>query len=275
MSIVTLTTDFGVKDHYVGALKGALLAEFIDFKIIDITHHVSPFNIHQAAYLLENAYTKFPKGSIHIIGVDSERTPENKHVALYYDDHYFIGADNGILSFIAKGKIDNMVEIHLPLDGKETTCATTIFVKVAAHIARGGRLEVVGKPLDTLKDIKNLLPLVSEDESQIQGHVIYIDHYGNVVTNIHTNWFSNIQKGRSFTLSARSYKFKKIHNSYSDAINFSVPKDKRDEDGKKLALFNSEGYVELAIYKSNLETVGGASTLLGLQYRDTITINFD
>ena len=100
MSIITLTTDFGMKDYFVAAIKGAIYTDLPDAKIVDITHNISPFNITETAYIIKNAYTHFPKGSIHIIGVDSESNQENKHIAIQLDGHYFIGTDNGIISLL-------------------------------------------------------------------------------------------------------------------------------------------------------------------------------
>ena len=100
MNIVTLTTDFGTKDYFVSATKAAIFSEVKEVQIFDISHHISPYNVTEAAYVLKNAYKSFPKGTIHLIGVDSELTPENKHLAMLFDGHFFIGADNGIFSLI-------------------------------------------------------------------------------------------------------------------------------------------------------------------------------
>ena len=114
MSLITLTTDFGTKDHFVGAVKGAIYSEFPDMKIVDISHEISPFNITQTAYILKNAYKSFPEGTVHIIGVDSEINKENKHIALKIDNHYFICADNGVISLIASDiKPEKIVEINI------------------------------------------------------------------------------------------------------------------------------------------------------------------
>jgi len=90
MAIITLTTDFGEKDPFAGAVKGAIYNEMPDMRIVDITHSISPFHIPEAAYIIKNAYKSFPEGTIHIIGVDAELTPENKHLALKLDGHFFI-----------------------------------------------------------------------------------------------------------------------------------------------------------------------------------------
>ena len=129
--------------------------------------------------------------------------------------------------------------------------------------------------LEKIKELKNLVPYVNEEKTQLIGSVIYIDNYGNVVTNITKAFFDSVQKGRAFEISARNHKFKKIAKSYSDVLDFSLEEHKRHADGKGLVLFNSSNYLEIAIYKSNTQTVGGASTLMGLSFRDTITINFE
>ena len=102
MPIITLTTDFGEKDHFAGAVKGSIYSELSDIRIVDISHSISPFNIIEAAYTIQNGYKSFPKGTIHIIGIDSELSPENKHIAVKLDDHYFICANNGIMSMICQ-----------------------------------------------------------------------------------------------------------------------------------------------------------------------------
>ena len=98
MSTVTLTTDFGIKDHFIANIKGAILSELPEANIVDISHQISPFNILEAAYIIQNSYRSFPLGTIHIIGVDSELNPENKHLVVKFEGQYFICADNGIMS---------------------------------------------------------------------------------------------------------------------------------------------------------------------------------
>ena len=275
MAIITLTTDFGEKDHFVGAIKGGIYSELEQVRIVDISHNISPFNIIEAAYIIQNAYQSFPKGSIHIIGIDAELTPENRHIALKLDGHYFICADNGIMALVMNEFVpEKMVEINIHDKIDTSFPVLDVFVKVASHIARGGTLEVVGKTITQIKSLTGVKPVVNNEANQIIGSVLYIDNYGNVVTNITRKLFNDVGKGRPYAITARNYKFNNIYECYSDAINFSIEKQKREEDGKKLAIFNTAGYVELAIYKSNPLTVGGANTLFGLDFRDTVTINF-
>jgi hypothetical protein len=275
MAIITLTTDFGEKDHFAGATKGAIYSELPDVKIVDISHSVSPFNILEAGYIIQNAYNSFPKGTIHIIGIDSEINEENKHIALKLDDHYFICANNGIMSMICSEIApEKIVEINIHDKIQTSFSVLDVFVKVACHIARGGTLEVIGKTIPEIKPIKHITPFVNDDKTQIIGSVIYVDNYGNVVTNIKRPFFESIQKGRSFEVSARNNKFKKIHNRYSDIVNFEIPEEKRHDEGRGLVVFNSGGFLEIAVYKSNSATVGSASTLMGLGLMDAISVNF-
>ncbi len=275
MSIITLTTDYGNKDYSVSELKAKIYNEISDVRIVDVSHNISPFNLTEAAYIIKSAYRHFPEGSIHIIGVESDLTPENAHIAMKFDNNYFIGADNGVFSMIIDDfKADSIVEINIHKNYNNAISANDVFVKIATHLSRDGKLEVIGKPIDSIKEIKDIKPVISNDNNQILGSVIYIDNYGNVVTNITEKIFNDVSKSRPFNIYARNVKFDKIFNNYSDAIDYTIPKEKREEDGKKIALFNSLGYLELSIYKSNPATVGSASTLFGLNYRDQISIHF-
>lgn len=275
MSIITLTTDFGTKDHFVGAIKGTIYGELPNARIVDISHHISPFNITETAYILKNAYKSFPEGSIHIIGVDSELNEVNKHIALKLDNHYFICPDNGIISLLASEiKPEKIVEINIHDRVSSSFPVLDIFVKVACHISRGGTLEVIGKIISEYKKLVELQPNISDDKKTITGNIIYIDNYGNSISNINRKLFQEVGKGRDFEVFANKYSFKKINNKYSDIIDFSENKDIHQKDGTRLAIFNSANYLEIAMYRSNLNTVGGASSLLGLNYRDVISIKF-
>ena len=275
MSIVTLTSDFGYKDYFLAATKAALISEISSVKIIDISHQISPFNLTEAAYIVKNVFKFFPKGSIHIIGIEAELTPENSHLVMVLEGHYFIGANNGVLSMISGGLIpENIVEINIHNSIITSFPVLNIFVKVAGHISRNGSLDVIGKKINKIKEIKDLNPVINSLENQILGSVIYIDNYGNVITNITRKMFLEIQKKRGFTIFARNIKITTVHDSYSGAIDFTKKKENRQEDGKKIALFNSANHLELSIYKSNPHTVGSASSLFGIYYRDVVKVIF-
>lgn len=274
MSLITLTTDFGTKDHFVGAVKGAIYSELADAKIVDITHKISPFNITETAYILKNSYKSFPKGTIHIVGVDSELSRDNKHIAISLDDHFFVCPDNGLISMIASEiQPTKIVEINIHDRIESSFPVLDVFVKVACFIARGGNLTVIGKETFEFKKLVEIQPKVNQTQTQIIGGVLYIDNYGNVITNISKKMFQDIGKGRNYEVHASRYTFSKIFNKYNEISNNNST-ESRVFDGNKLAIFNSAGFLEIAIYRSNLQTVGGASTLLGLEYRDPIIVDF-
>ena len=275
MAIITLTTDFGHKDHFVGAIKGTIYSELPDVTIVDISHGIQPFNIPECAYILKNSYKAFPEGTIHIVGVDSEPTAENEHIAVLVDGHYFISANNGVIGLITSEiKPERLVEIYIPNPARSSFPVLNVFVQVACHLARGGKLDVIGKPFNDVKDLVEFKPRVTNDGKTIIGSVIYIDNFGNVISNIEKHLFEAYRNGRDFEISARNKKITEIHNRYSDIINFNLEKGQRKGPGDLMALFNNAGFIELAIYKSDSSTVGSAATLLGLEYRDTIMINF-
>ena len=272
MSIITLTTDFGIKDFHVSIFKALLNIELENPKIIDISHEISPFNIIEGAYVIKNTYKSFPRGSIHIIDIDSEESPEQSHLVVEIDEHFFICADNGITSLISENiKPSNIVEIKFQ---NQTMSTIEKFVKVSSHIQRGGQLSLIGSKISVIKQLIELKPIIKSN-NELLCNVIYIDNYGNVITNITQDFFDKFSKSRNFTINARNIKFYKIYNTYSDAIDFSKEKNYREEDGKKIALFNFSGFLELSVYKSNPKTSGGANTLFGLNYGDNISIVFD
>ena len=236
MSIITLTTDFGLKDHFVGSLKGKILSEFREATIVDISHHVDLFNILEASYILETAYANFPKGTIHLVGVDAELTKENKHIAMQWNDHYFICSDNGILSILTQKIVpQKIVEINIH-DRFDEATEMNVFVKVACHLARGGLLNVIGREINKIKEINQLQPTVSNDNNILKGYVVYIDHFGNCITNISKSLFKEIGRGRDFEITFNNKIIKTIKKGYSDfTVNerFSL----KDYEGEKLALF--------------------------------------
>lgn len=135
-------------------------------------------------------------------------------------------------------------------------------------------LEVIGMQIDSIREIVEIRPFINSEKNQILGSVIYIDNFGNVVSNISKSVFSEVGKGRDFEIVARNYRFTKVYKRYNEVVDYKIPADKRQDDGKRLALFNSANFLEIALYRSNLKTVGGASVLLGLKYRDPITVKF-
>ena len=274
MPIITLTTDYGLKDHFVGALKGKILSEYSEAKIIDISHEIDPFNTVEASYIISASYSSFPKGTVHLIGVDMEHNKENQHIVMQWNDHYFIAADNGILSMLSQKIVPQKIvaiNIHdrLPSDAADLD----VFVKVACHLAKGGLMNVIGKEINTIKQVTDLQSVLSADGNSLKGHVIYIDHFGNVITNISKKYFIEVAKGRPYEIVLKTKNIKTILPNYS-AIANSDKYPIKSYEGEKLAIFNEAGFLEIAIFRSNPSKVGSANSLLGLNYRDVIIIKF-
>jgi S-adenosylmethionine hydrolase len=274
MSIITLTSDYGLKDHFVGALKGKILSEYSEAKIIDISHEIDPFNTVEASYIISASYSSFPKGTVHLIGVDMEHNKENQHIVMQWNDHYFIAADNGILSMLSQKIVPQKmvaINIHdrLPSDAADLD----VFVTVACHLAKGGLMNVIGKEINTIKQVTDLQAVLSADGNSLKGHVIYIDHFGNVITNISKKYFIEVAKGRPYEIVLKTKNIKTILPNYS-AIANSDKYPIKSYEGEKLAIFNEAGFLEIAIFRSNPSKVGSANSLLGLNYRDVINIMF-
>jgi len=258
MAIITLTTDFGLKDYYVSAVKGSILNLYASANIIDISHEISPFNDIEAAFVLKNSYPHFPPGSVHIMGVRVQPASNIPYVAIYADGHYFIGADNGMFSLIFDKEPDKIIHLEIAQDVNYFSFPVKdIFVKAACHIAQGGSLEKIGTIKTALAQKMPHKP--NTDNNHIRGIAIYIDVYGNVITNITKNIFQDIGKGRDFELSfARGYPINLISLSYND-----VPQ------GETLALFGLSGFLEIALNE------GMANKLLSIKLHDPITIHFE
>ena len=169
---------------------------------------------------------------------------------------------------------EKIYEITIQEELDRIDSSTKIFSRVACHLAKGGKPELIGKEIKDIKSVKNLKPFINEDSSQIISSVIYIDNFGNVVTNLKKNIFEKIRKGRPFEISVRNYKFKKIYDKYSDIVNYNTPVNERNDEGKGLVVFNSSNLLEISIYRSNPQNVGTASSLMGLKVYDSVTITF-
>jgi S-adenosylmethionine hydrolase len=255
MAIITLTTDLGLKDYYVSAVKGTILSQFPEVTIVDISHQIPTYNIQDAAYILKNAYTNFPAGSIHIIGVKAEHSKETPHVIVFANGHYFVGADNGVFSLLLDNPPEKIAEINTDDNVLHSFPTRDVFAKAACHIAKGGAIEDIAHAAFSLMERMPFRAASMED--MIRGSVVYIDSYGNVMTNINHSLFKQIGKDRKFIIEFARYEINRLSHSYSD-----VP------EGEALAIFNSGNYLEIAMNS------GKADSLLGLKLNDSITINF-
>lgn len=248
MPLLTLTSDIGQHDFLAGAVKGQLLQANNDFTIIDITHRLSPFNYPQAAYVCRNAIKSFPAGTFHLILVNLfDEKPEHMLIA-EHNGHYIGCADNGLLTMILEELPQKVV--GLPLDKttqKNTLYCTSVFAKAFNDLHSGKTIDEIGDASVSIHVKNALRPLLGNN--WIEGQIIFIDNFENVIVNITKEDFEAQRKGRSFKIVfKRDEAIERISDTYAD-----VP------DGEKLAMFNSAGYLEIAINKGN------AAGLLGLQ----------
>ncbi len=255
MSIITLTSDWSTSDFYVGAVKGKLLSRCGTSHIIDISHKIQSFNTTQAAFVVRNAYPNFPLGTIHLLFVNTEPSPEKPCLAVKANGHIFIGTDNGVFSLIIGENAEKIIK--LPLNTSNPHSALDVFCDAAAQLANGADISELGTELDTFHVRMQFRPTI--ENQTLTGSVIYVDSYQNAVTNISRDLFKKVSQNRNFEIYVQSkhYKITSISNKYSD-----VPV------GELLALFNSVDLLEIAINNGNV------ARLLNLDTNSTVRIEF-
>lgn len=273
MSIITLTSDYGLVDHRVGAIKGSILSLNPEAKIVDISHNIEPYDIQQAAYILKNVYPFFPKNSIHLVAVDSFYHKERKSLVYKVDGHYFVTVDNGIISLIFSTiKPDEIYEITLNnrFDDVVNFTATDVLAPAAVHLFNGGLPEVIGRKFDQPKEV--IAPKAVYSDKIMVGQIIYIDNFGNAVSNISKKFF--MEKAAvypKFSIKFRNFKTSIIYNQYTDIVtDWSI---EQKFHGKAAAIFNDAGFIEITIYKGT--KYNGANSLLGISVGEKIYIEFD
>ncbi len=258
MAIITITSDWGTTDYYTAAVKGSILSKMPDATIVDITHNVEPFNIIQAGFIIRNACVSFPEGTIHIIAVDTIESIENPHVVVKAFGQYFISTDNGIFSLILDNSYDEAVYIDVPQDTDlYTFIARDRFAKVAVMIAKGEPLSKIGAPRTQL-NVGGTFSAVANDNS-INGLVMYIDSYDNLITNITKEMFDKTCQGRPFIIYIKRdlYTISKISESFDDVAKL-----------EPVAIFGTHGYLELALNRAKM------ASLCGVDLNSVITVKF-
>jgi S-adenosyl-L-methionine hydrolase (adenosine-forming) len=248
MPLLTLTSDIGQQDYLVAAIKAQLLKINPEFTLLDISHNISPFNYPQAAYICRSAFKNFPAFSYHLILVNLfEKKPEQLLLA-FHQDQYFLCADNGLLSMILEGKPELIISIPLEkMANKNTTYCVSIMGKVVDQLVQGESIKNIGNEDASYTEKNHLRPLL--DNNWIEGQIIFIDNFENVIVNITHDQFEEQRKGRSFRIVfKRDEVIDRISETYADVA-----------QGEKLAMFNSAGYLEIAINKGN------AAGLFGLK----------
>ena len=254
MPIVTMTTDFGYQDYYLALIKGALLSQNAQLNLVDIAHNINNYDIVQAAFILKNCWHAFPPGTIHLVSVNDFNNGKNQLIAIKYQDHYFVGPDNGVFYLVFDEMPSDILKLETASNGFNSL--KDIFAKTIGEIASGKPFEQIGTPCQEMEQRLTFRPVISP--SQIRGAIIHIDNYENAIINVTRDLFEQVGTNRPFKLFFKRHNpITKLSQHYSDVA-----------IGERLCLFNAAQHLEIAI------NMGKASTLLGLKLEDTIQIDF-
>jgi S-adenosylmethionine hydrolase len=232
MPVITLTTEWKPNDIYYGIIKGKLSSKCPGTIIIDNAGNIPPFNISHASFIIRNTYNNYPKGSVHIICVHSEAHKDQELLIVRARDHFFIGADNGIFNLILNSDPEEVIKI----DHQEISDELEIFAKAAADLVAGKKPSDLGTPVKTINERVPLRATIDKDV--IIGSIIFIDSYGNVISNITREVFYRVFENKAYRILIQSNK------NYTDQIslNYSdVPV------GEMLARFNQLDLLEISI----------------------------
>ena len=257
--IVTITSDFGFSDYYVASLKAVMLAINRDIRMIDISHEIPAQDIMACAWVLKNSAFLFPSGTIHLISVDPTTGSQRKPLAVKIKDQLFVGPDNGVFALIAENKPFEAIELtntsYWASQRSSTFNARDIFAPVAAHLANGIPLQDLGNPIDSITTFRWAIP--TDDRESINGWVVHIDRFGNIITNISKDLFYHNLAGRACKIYVGNTIVNGLSTTYS-----SVP------DGEPVAVIGSSDMIEVGINKGN------AQELLGVVKGAPVTILF-
>jgi S-adenosyl-L-methionine hydrolase (adenosine-forming) len=256
MQFITLTTDFGTQDFYVGALKGALLSRCPAARLVDVSHDIKPFDIVQAAFVVRNVWPEFPQGSIHLVGVHCVYDQGYRFVAARHAGHYFLAPDNGLLTLLFEHSEPADLRL-LPPDPAEHFAVKKVFAEAVLHLAEGRPFEDLGEHPAPLLQRISIQPVITP--TRIRGTVIHVDNFDNVVVNIRREVFEKARHDRAFSLFfKRNDPITQLSENYCDVA-----------VGEQLCLFNTAGYLEIAV------NLGRAATLLGLKVEDVVEVAFE
>lgn len=253
MPIVTLTTDFGQKDHYVAAMKGVILQIAPKSILVDVTHQIEPHGVLRAAFIVRQIWQSFPRDTIHVVVVDPGVGSERRIIAAQYAGQALICPDNGIASFLHRDvplealRVVTNSQLFANQETSHTFHGRDIMAPVAGHLSRGTKLSQVGPPADSLEILDLPKPQPAADRS-ISGEVIYVDGFGNLVTNLTRQDLS-----RTFTARPDAHVWLGEHDAGPLLQTYA-----QVEQGRELALIGSAGMLEIAVNFGNAAERFGA-----------------
>jgi len=252
MPIVTFTSDFGTSDHYVAAVKASLLSAKPDLNLVDISHDITPFDIAHMAYTMRSVYQKFPPGSIHLIATNGNGTGPDVLLISEINGHFFVAPDNGVISLLSEKPLAAVYQ------WTDETPSNFLGIKAAAlaiKLANGENPDQLGELTTTYTQLMLRQPKATRKE--ISGHVIRVDQYGNLITNIKKQDFDILSRDRKYNLHFGREQSSNIHHSINQV-----------EPGEAFFVFNQEGLLMIGINQ------GQASQLLGLNFDSPVYIQF-
>ncbi len=254
MGLITFLSDFGYRDHYVAAVRARILQLAPEVAVIDLTHGIEPFNIAHAAHVLGAVYADFPAGTVHLVGVNDLGAPHAAWLAARFQGHYFVVADNGLLPLLCDGPPEELVTLSA---GQEPTASPTrdLLVPAAVHLAQGRPLTELG-PVAT-EPYQLLNRQLRLQDNCITGHVVHIDHYGNLITDISRSALEVLGRDRPFV----------IHFA-RETVRTIAPHFQAADPGEAVCIFNSQDRLCIGINQGN------ASELLGLHFDSQVDIRF-
>ncbi|MDZ7772805.1 MAG: SAM-dependent chlorinase/fluorinase [Balneolaceae bacterium] len=248
--IITLTTDFGLQDYYVSAMKAVMLGIVPEARLVDISHDIPSQDIMAGSWVLRNSAMLFPPGTVHTVVVDPGVGTDRKPVALEINDRFFVGPDNGIFSQLTEEHGFRAVHLTNETYWREEVSRTfhgrDIFAPVAAHLAAGVSLEELGEPVEELETYRWAVPIADKDG--LQGWVIHIDKFGNLVTNIPQSLIEEVAGGRAVKIYVGNTILDEVVETFGSV-----------EEGEPAALIGSSGMLEVGINK------GDAGQMLGVK----------
>ncbi|WP_426490879.1 SAM hydrolase/SAM-dependent halogenase family protein [Hymenobacter sp. 102] len=254
MGLITFLSDFGYRDHYVAAVKARILQLAPLVPVLDITHGIEPFNIAHAVHVLGAVYQDFPSGTVHLVGVNDLGSPKAAWHAARFRGHFFVSADNGLLPLLC----DGMPEELVVLGTHHTATASPtrdLLVPAAVHLAQGGTLADLGPA--TTETYQLLNRQMRLQDNRITGHVVHVDHYGNLVTDISRTAVEVVGRDRPCT----------IHFA-RETVREIAPHFQAAAPGEAVCIFNSQDRLCIGINQGN------ASELLGLHFDSQVDVRF-
>ncbi|HOO57114.1 MAG TPA: SAM-dependent chlorinase/fluorinase [bacterium] len=256
--IITMLTDFGENDSYVGCMKGVILSIDSNIKIVDISHNIPSYNMASAAYMLTTYYELFPKGTVHMVVVDPGVGGSREAIAVELNDYYFVLPDNGIATLVINRfagrytarRIENPEVMSSNVSS--TFHGRDIFAPAAAKLATGFDFNEIGPEHAGTRVIKTVIPQARR--GKVEGSVVHIDKFGNYITNINNANLSEINKG-ALLVSIGGYTIMGLSKTYSEK-----------EPGELIAYVGSTGNVEIGVVK------GSAVDVIGLPAGSWVTV---